>query len=249
MEKKRSASVRSSKRGEWTLLFRSIPSPVVTLFVVSVIAMNLLANKTIFQREWIAIDGGIVISWMAFMSMDVITKHFGPKAANRVALFAAGVNLLVSLIFYLVSIIPSAADDYTALNQILGGTWFILLGSTIAFLVSAVVNNGINDAIGRCFRKNPEGKLAYVTQTYVSTLIGQFIDNFVFAVIVFMYFAPIYWDGFHWTLLQCTTCAITGAVLELLMQVFFSPIGYQVVKRWRREKVGREYLEVIGDNL
>ena len=150
----------------------------------------------------------------------------------------------------IVSIIPSNANDYTALNGILGGTWFILLGSTIAFLVSAVLNNCLNWLIGTIFKKNPNGKLAYATQTYLSTFIGQFVDNLVFSVIVFMLFAPIYWNGFSWTFLQCVTCALTGAVAELIMEIVFSPIGYTIIKKWREQKVGEQYLNFIkGDIL
>ena len=190
---------------EFKLLLRSIPSTVVTLFVVSVICMNLLANKTLIQLDWIALDGGILISWLSFMCMDIITKHFGPKAANRISILAAGINLLTCLIFFVASIIPSTADDYTAFNGIFGGTWFILLGSTIAYLASAVINNTMNWMIGKSFRKNPDGKLAYATRTYVSTFIGQFMDNLIFAVIVFMFFAPIFWDGFCWTMRASTS--------------------------------------------
>ena len=64
------------------ILLRSIPASVVALFVISVIAMNILANKTLIQEEWIAIDGGILISWLSFLSMDVVVKHFGPKAST-----------------------------------------------------------------------------------------------------------------------------------------------------------------------
>ncbi|MBQ7810489.1 MAG: hypothetical protein IJ346_05940 [Clostridia bacterium] len=66
------------ERRETVILLRCIPSTVVTLFVVSVICMNLLANKTLFQNQWIALDGGILISWLSFMCMDIITKYFGP---------------------------------------------------------------------------------------------------------------------------------------------------------------------------
>ena len=66
------------ERKETAILLRSIPSTAVSLFVVSVICMNLLANKTLVQTEWIALDGGILISWLAFMCMDIITKQFGP---------------------------------------------------------------------------------------------------------------------------------------------------------------------------
>ncbi|MBR5186949.1 MAG: VUT family protein, partial [Clostridia bacterium] len=72
----------SREYAEMKILMRSIPATVVTLFVVSVICMNLLANKTLLQLDWIALDGGILISWLSFMCMDIITKHFGPKASN-----------------------------------------------------------------------------------------------------------------------------------------------------------------------
>ena len=235
---------------ETTLLLRSIPSTVVSLFVVSVVCMNLLANKTLLQNSIIALDGGILISWLSFMCMDIITKYFGPKASNKVALLACGINLLTCLIFYAASIIPSAANDYTALNGILGGTWFILLSSTVAFLISAGLNNMLNRLIGKAFRKNPDGKLAFAAQCYISTFIGQFADNLIFSVLVFMLFAPIYWDGFRWTLLQCTMCALTGAVAELIMEILFSPIGYSIVQKWKSQDVGRQYLEFInGGNV
>ena len=231
---------------EMRILLRCVPATVVTLFVVSVICMNLLANKTLLQLPWIALDGGILISWLSFMCMDIITKHFGPRASNRVSVLASAINLLTCLIFYVASSIPSNAADYSAFDSVLGGTWFILLGSTLAFLISAVINNTLNWMIGRAFRKNPDGKLAYAVQTYVSTFIGQFLDNLIFSLIVFVFFAPIFWDGFHWTVLQCTTCALTGALVELVLEIVFSPIGYRITKRWREQAVGREYLDYIG---
>ena len=231
------------------LLLQSIPATVMTLFVVSVVCMNLLANKTLLQLDWIALDGGILISWLSFLCMDIITKHFGPGASNRVCLLAAAINLLTCLIFFVASVIPSNAGDYRVFNEIFGGTWFILLGSTVAFLASAVINNTLNFTIGSMFKRNPNGKLAFAMRTYVSTFIGQFLDNFIFSLIVFVGFAPVFWNGFHWTVLQCATCALTGALAELVMEIVFSPIGYRIVTRWRRGAVGKAYLDYVeGEN-
>ncbi len=231
---------------ETVLLLRTIPSVVVALFVTSVIAMNILANKTLFQNEYLAIDGGILISWLSFLCMDIVTKHFGPKASTRLSIFAITVNLLTCLIFWAVSIIPSKADDYTAFNRIIGGTWFILLSSTIAFISSAIINNVMNFGIGKLFKKNPDGKLAFFTRTYISTFIGQFFDNLIFAVLTFMVFAPIFWDGFHWTFIQCVTCSILGAGLELILEIIFSPFGYWVVRNWKEKNIGEEYLQYVN---
>ena len=210
--------------------------------------MNLLANKTLVQTKLLALDGGMLISWLSFMCMDIITKHFGPKASNRISLLASGINLMTCVIFFIASIIPSNANDYKAFDSIFGGTWFILLGSTIAFLVSACINNSLNWLIGKCFYKKPDGKLAYAVRSYISTFVGQFCDNLIFSVIVFMFFAPIYWDGFHWTFIQCVMCALTGAAAELIMEIVFSPIGYRITKAWKREAVGKEYFEFVGGN-
>lgn len=234
---------------ETKILLRSIPATVVALFVVSVVCMNLLANKTLLQLDWIALDGGILISWLSFMCMDIITKHFGPKASNSVSVLAVAINLLTCLIFFVSSIIPSNAADFSAFDNIFGGTWFILLGSTVAFLASAAINNCLNWIIGKSFKSNPDGKLAYVTSTYVSTFAGQFLDNLIFSVIVFMFFAPIYWDGFCWTFTQCCMCALTGAIAELLMQILFSPIGYRITQKWKKENVGKSYFDYIGRKI
>ncbi len=235
-----------NEQTEFKLLLRSIPAAVVTLFVVSVICMNLLANKTLLQLTWIAIDGGILISWLSFMCMDMITKHFGPKASNSITVLAASINLLTCLIFFVASAIPSNAGDYGAFDGIFGGTWFILLGSTVAFLASGVINNILNWLIGKCFCQNPNGKMAFLTRAYISTFIGQFLDNFIFSVIVFVFFAPIYWNGFHWTILQCAMCALTGAVAELILEIAFSPIGYRITRKWNEESVGKAYLDYVG---
>ena len=230
---------------EIKILLRSIPATVVTLFAVSVVCMNLLANKTLLQLDWIALDGGILISWLSFMCMDIITKHFGPRASTIISVHAATINLLTCLIFFVASAIPSNANDYSAFDGIFGGTWFVLLGSTVAFLASAVINNLLNHTIGKCFHRKPDGKMAYAMRTYISTFIGQFLDNFIFSVIVFVFFAPIFWNGFSWTVLQCATCALTGAVAELIMEIVFSPIGYRITKKWRADNVGKEYFDYI----
>ncbi len=228
-------------RSAWKDL-RRIPSVIAALFCVSVVSMNLLANKTIYQSDLLALDGGLLVSWVAFLCMDIVTKAFGQKTATMLSVFALLTNLLACLLFYLVSIIPTETD-YTEFNAIFGGTWFILLSSSVAFISSAVLNNCLNAAIGSRFRKNPDGKLAYATRSYISTFIGQFVDNFVFVSLAFMVFAPIYWDGFSWTLTQCLTCSLLGALLELAMEVIFSPLGYIVLKKWRREGIGASAAE------
>lgn len=231
---------------EFKILLRSIPGVVLALFIMAVLAMNLLANKSInLPVSWLALDCGIIVSWFAFLAMDIITKRFGPKAATQVSILAILFNLVFCLIFYVgskipgvwgESFIPGSEDTInTALNNTFGGTWYVLLGSTIAFIVSAIVNNFSNWGIGKLFHKNPDGLGAYLTRTYLSTALGQFVDNILFALIVSHIF-------FGWSFVQCVTCAITGMIVELLCEVVFSYFGYFVNKKWQKEEVGIDYL-------
>lgn len=221
---------------EFRYTLRRIPSAVVAFFVVAVVLMNLLANKEITTGvSWLALDCGLTVSWMSFLAMDMITKGFGAKASIRVSLFAVGVNLLVCLMLFIVSNIPgnwaefynyNSQDINNSLDSTFGGTWYILLGSTIAFVLSAIVNSTLNASIGKLFKKSNFG--TYAIRSYVSTLFGQFVDNLVFALIVSHTF-------FGWSLIQCITCAFTGCIVELICEVIFSPIGYKVSENWGTE--------------
>lgn len=230
---------------ELKMLLRNVPSLTVTIFIVSTISMNLLANKSIdLPVSWMALDCGIIVSWIIFLCMDMVTRRFGPKAATMLSVVSIVVNLGMCLIFFIGSLIPGTwGESYVdgseniinnALDHTFGGTWYVLLGSTIAFFVSAVVNNFMNWYIGKKIKKE-NGFAVYALRTYVSTGIGQFVDNLLFALIVSHNF-------FGWTLTQCVMCAFTGAIVELLCEVVFSPIGYRVSNRWKNEGVGNEYL-------
>lgn len=231
---------------EYALLLKSVPPLLLTLFVTSVIGMNLLANKSIdIPVDWLALDMGLILSWLSFLTMDVITKRFGPRAGIMVSIAGLLINLLFALIFFIASIIPGTwGESYvegsekiinSALDGTFRGTWYVLLGSSIAFAVSAVVNCLLNYAIGKAFKKNPDGFLAFSLRAYVSTAIAQFVDNFLFALIVSHHF-------FGWSMLKCITCALTGMILELLFEVIFSPLGYRALKRMEKEGVGEKYL-------
>lgn len=234
-------------KDDYKMVLRNVPSSVVTMFVVSVVLMNILANREWLNLSWVALDCGFFLSWLSFLCMDVITKRFGAKASILVSTFAIGVNLMISLIFFIIVHIPgnwAAGYDYpeytnivnAGLDSTFGGTWYVLLGSMIAMFVASVVNSISNEAVGKVF--SDDSFKHFAIRSYVSTAVGQFVDNMVFALLVSQVF-------FGWSLLQCVTCSITGAVLELLCEVIFSRVGYKISNNWKDENVGQAYLEYI----
>ena len=228
---------------DYKILLRSIPASTITVFVVSVILMNLLANKELVSFPYLALDCGFTLSWVAFLCQDMICKRFGPKASVKVSIMALACNLAVSLLFWLVSLAPGMWGAYyttesvevnAALNSTIGGSWYVVLGSSVAMLCSSFVNSHVNQFIGHL---TDDGSFAkFALRSYVSTGIGQFVDNLVFALIVSYNF-------FGWTPVQVITCSVTGALAELACEILLSPVGFRVASGWEREGVGEDYVQ------
>lgn len=228
---------------DYRILLRNVPSLVVSLFVLSVILMNIMASKELLNVSWLALDCGFLLSWISFLCMDMMTKRFGPKAAIKISLLAVGLNLLTSAILFVISKIGGNwSMFYTyndpianeAIDGTIGGTWYVLMGSMIALACASVVNAVLNASIAKMLKTNTFK--AFAARSYISTAFGQFVDNLVFALIVSHVF-------FGWTMTQVIMCSITGAVAELIAEIIFSPVGYKVCRTWEKEDVGQEYLD------
>lgn len=219
---------------ECSKLLHTIPSWVLTMFVISITAMNLFANKSInLPFSWLALDCGIIFSWMSFLSMDIVVKQFGAKASIRLTIMSTAISVLIAVMFFIGGIIPGTwGEAYNggmtiinnALNATVKGNWYIVFGSTVAFIVAGIVNSVINEVVGKICKK--DNFTTFALRTYVSTIFGQFVDNFVFSLIVSQVL-------FGWSLVQCITCAATGTICELLFEVAFSPLGWKICNKWK----------------
>jgi len=233
---------------EVEILVNNVPSIWVAFFFLSVVGMNLLANKSIdMKADWLALDSAFLFSWLSFLTMDIITKRFGPRASNIVSFLALFGNLLCAFIFWIASILPGSWSNSDvpghsdaineAFNQSYGGTWFIIVGSSAAFLCSAIFNNILNWLIGKCFKGNPDGFLAFALRSYISTAVAQFLDNFVFAIIVSLNF-------FGWSISQLLTASFMKMLAETIFEIIFSPLGYLYLRHMEKEKIGKEYIDL-----
>lgn len=229
----------------------AIPAPITTLFAVCVVLMNLFANKSINNLpSFVALDTGFTLSWVGSLICDIVIKRFGPKATITLSIYAFFCNLFAAFFCFVIAVIPGSwgasfnmepgAIANLALDETFRGTWYVLLGSSIAFLTSSVVDAVINWKIKSLVKT--DGFFAYSLRALGSTFFSQFIDNLVFAFIVSYNF-------FGWSPLQCVTCAFVGMLFEFGCEVLFNPLGYKIAKRWDRLGIGSDYLIKYENNL
>lgn len=225
---------------DYKLLLRSVPALITVVFVLGTVIMNLAAAKIIFNAWNVAVTGGFILSWLPFLCMDTVAKRFGARAAILLNILSAVGNVFTVLFLALVAAIPTETP-YPEFNYIFGAVWFICLSSTVAFVVSGVINSLVNVTVGKLF-KGKTSIIEFFTRSAFSTFVGQALDNFIFIAGVYVIFAPIYWGMEPLPILTCLGTAILGGLMELLCEVIFTPIGYRIVRNWEKNNVGAEYL-------
>jgi len=227
---------------------RAIPGLVTAIFMISVIAMNLLANKSIFNLPWLASTAGIFVSWITFLCMDSVCKRFGYKAATILNTVGMIVNLITCILFMLIVQIPGVwAASYAGttpeiseainagINATFSSAWYIVVGSAAAMFLGGLVNSGMNHIVG--VKLDNQGTyVGFAIRSFISTALGQFVDNFVFAMFVSFIF-------FGWSIEQVLVCSFMMMLLELVFEIVFSPIGYKLSKNWAKDKVGEDYIQ------
>lgn len=235
-----------SELKDYKILLRNVPAMVVSVFILSVVCMNLMASKELYSSTYFCINSGLALSWISFLCMDCICKRFGPKASVKISILAMVINVITVLIFKLLTMTPghwaayfSAPDAATGelindgLNSTFGNTWYVVFGSAVAMILSAIVNSYTNAWIGKTHDKGSYGSFAL--RSFISTAVGQWVDNFVFSAVVSHVFF-----GWNWT--QVLICSTTSMFIELALEAVFSPIGFKVSKNWENDGIGQEYL-------
>ena len=227
---------------------RAIPGMITAIFILSIVMMNLLANKSIFNVPWLASTSGVFVSWITFLCMDSVCKRFGYKAATILNTAGMIVNLIACILFMLIVKIPGiwAASFSGATPEIseainagldatFSSTWYIVIGSAAAMFLGGLVNSVMNHVVG--VKLDNQGTYAeFAIRSFVSTAAGQFTDNFCFGLFVSYFF-------FGWTMTQVVVCGFAMMLLELVFEAVFSPFGYRLSKKWAEEKVGQDYIE------
>ena len=132
---------------DYKVLLRNVPALTMIFFVISIIGMNIYAGKELLNVQYLALDCGFLLSWMSFLCMDMLTKRFGAKAAIKLSLLGLSCNLIWCGIAFLISNVGNNWSVYytyeneianAALNDTFGGTWYVLLGSTVAMAVASI---------------------------------------------------------------------------------------------------------------
>lgn len=198
----------------------SIMAYFMAIYCVFTVVQNLFEMKTLGTMDFAFGGGGIMLSWATFMIMDISTEIFGKKDTMRIYTTAGIINLFIVVLAQVVIAIPGVYPEQNeAFTLIFSNGIRTALASFGAFWIGNFINMQIMINLKEKANGN-NSKVLFFLRAVVSTIFGQFVDNFVFATLAF---APIGLSVFEMRWIDILTSALFGTFCETLIESCFVP--------------------------
>lgn len=187
------------------------------IYAAAVIIQNILATKQI-DILLFTVTTGILVSPIIFIIQDIVSEVFGYKEAKKMVLIGFLMNFIGVVLFNLAILIPSSQgwNNQDAFSTILGTTFRISIASFMAYITGSLVNSKIMISL-----KNKFPKTLFI-RAITSTIVGQFLDNAIFALIGFIGILPI---------IPIVSMIIGGTLFEVLYEIVFYPITKMIIRK------------------
>lgn len=202
----------------------------IGIFFVSVLLISNVASTKIIDLKWFTFDGGTLLFPLGYILGDILTEVYGYKRSRNVIWLGFFMALLMSLVFMIVGILPSAPDwgNQEAYDLILGLTPRIVIASLFAYSLGGFSNSYILAKM-KIWTK---GKMLWA-RTIGSTLVGELIDSTIFILIAFWGILPGH---------LLLTLIISNYIFKTMIEVAFTPVTYKIVK-FLKEKENEDYYD------
>ncbi len=196
---------------------------ITGIFVAVVIISNITSTKILLLGPF-TFDGGTLLFPVSYIFGDMLTEVYGYKASRRVIWTGFLSCLVMSVVIWIVGILPPAADwpFQEAYRNILMYAPRIAIASLIAFSAGEFSNSYILAKM----KIWTEGKHLWM-RTIGSTLVGEGVDTVLFCVIAFVGLFPT-------SLL--ISIIISNYIFKVGIEVLATPITYKVVSFLQRKE-------------
>lgn len=210
-------------------------SLLTCIYCVFTVVQNLFEMKTIGTASFALMGGGTVVSWIPFMVGDITTEIYGKKASIRSFTLAGITNLIVVILAQLVIALPGTYPDQNeAFSLIFSNGIRTAAASFIAFWIGNYINTHIMVKMrDHAKTTGKDNAFLFFLRAVVSTIFGQFCDNFIFLVIAF---APIGLSAFEMRWEDMISVVLLGTTLEVVIESVLVPFITRPVTNFLKNK-------------
>jgi uncharacterized integral membrane protein (TIGR00697 family) len=189
---------------------------LVALFVAVLLISNIASTKILTLWKF-TFDGGTLLFPLSYIFGDILTEVYGYKRSRRIIWLGFISALLMSLVFYIVQVLPPATDwpNQQAFEQILGFLPRIVIASLLAYFAGEFTNSVTLSRL----KIITEGKYLWM-RTIGSTLLGQGIDTLIFCLVAFYGVLP---GNVLWAVI------VSNYIFKCSIEILFTPLTYGIV--------------------
>ncbi|MFO7371377.1 MAG: queuosine precursor transporter [Bacteroidales bacterium] len=185
------------------------------LFVAVLLISNIASTKIVILWKF-TFDGGTILFPLSYIFGDILTEVYGYQKSRRVIWTGFFSALLMALVFYIVQVLPPAADwaYQEAFESLLGFVPRIVAASLVAYFAGEFSNSFILSKL----KVKTNGKHLWV-RTIGSTLIGEGLDTAIFCLIAFYGILP---NTLLWSVI------ISNYIFKCAVEILFTPVTYAI---------------------
>lgn len=190
------------------------------IYAAAIMIQNILATKQI-DIFIFTVTTGILVSPIVFIIQDIVSELYGYKDAKKMVLLGFIMNFVGVLLFTLAIYLPSSQFWFNqdAFKTILGTTLRISIASFSAYIIGSLTNSKM-----MVWLKEKWPNSLFV-RAISSTIVGQFLDNAIFATVAFLGILPIE---------AICSMIIGGTIFEVLYEIIFYPITKTSIKNLKK---------------
>ncbi len=198
-------------------IYESLAALYITVLIVS----NIASVKLVGTGP-LVFDAGTILFPLAYIVGDIIAEIYGFRKLRQLLVIGIAMLLLTSLTFWVVGMLPSAADwtGQEAYSSILGVVWRIILASVTAIFIGELLNAYVLTKLKiKTAGHHLWGRLVS------STAIGSAVDTIVFSVI-----------AFAGTISGSSLVELIATVfgIKVLTEIIISPLTVRVIKHIKK---------------
>ena len=217
---------------------------VTTAILAEIIGGKIFSLETTFGFEpfdWtiLGVEGlgfnltaGVILWPVIFIMTDIINEYYGMKRVRFLSYMTVALILFAFVMIYgAIYLSPNEwwstlsgidADDASnsvsnmnlAFGKIMGQGLWIIIGSTVAFLIGQLVDVFVFQKI-----KKITGEKKVWLRATGSTLVSQFIDSYVVLLIAF-------WIGADWELVMVLAIGTVNYIYKFVVAILLTPAIY-----------------------
>lgn len=193
---------------------------LITFYVVCLLLSNIAAAKLIGTNV-INATGGIILFPVVYILGDILSELLSKKEMKRVINLGLFMNIFMVLFLNLIMILPYP-DFYTgneAFLSVFSSTFRIVIAGFISYLIGSHSNALIMNKL-----KEKDGTSKLFKRMMLSTLLGEFLDGFLFVTIAFLGIYPLQ---------QIFTMIIIQVIFKTTYELICYPLSSRTIKYLR----------------